>query len=366
MGSMGKRCCIMAGTLWGDLTKFLNDVCTEGLRDSVYLNMKDFMPSRSGTKKSFYTSNRKKGIITIPFPDVYRIHNEYPRLMGYSTKLIETNKTCSTLIGVEKNYKKVLIQLLNQKLKPYNLVFQEWDLSACHTKVLISLYPDQTPTIRSVFSKDESIWDEFAKSFSDLIIEAIGGPSVLKAWSKIIAYKCLQVGSVSYDGIKASLDPKGLSKLDSEDQEIIIQGFQDNPVLKEFNTVNSFLKDKVYLANYIMNQQLKIYHPTSPRPIVLAESDIDRKSNMFVTDNLCRLASQIVVGGENFVIMMALEVLRERKLRFIPVIYEYDGFCVLVEIDKANETINELNTELQYLLKQSHLFEMTFEQKLIG
>lgn len=334
------------------------------------------MPLKPGAKKGFFTSNRKKGIITLPFPDVYRSHKDSPRLMGYSKDIMMKSSTsgeenrqlpqCSTLIMSDRNFKKVLIKLLNKFLKPYNLVFQEWDLSACHTKILISLYPEKTPTIRSVFKKDESIWDEFANFFSTSIIDAIGGKSVLKAWSKIVAYKCLQGGSVSYEAILASLGPKGLSEFDPDKQDMIIKCFQENPVLKEFNTLNNFLQDRRYISRYMVGKILKIYHPTNHRPMFLSEPDLSRKASFYSTSNLCRLASQIVVGGENFVLMMALEVLRKHKMRLIPVIYEYDGFLVLVELDKSEKTINELNMHLQDLLKQSNLFEMTFEQKIIG
>lgn len=124
--------------------------------------MKDRMPYKPGTQKSFYTVNRKQGIMTIPFPDMYIKHKEYPRLVGYSKNLMKSSgfrdinefsqmPSCSTLVSTDKNYKKALIRILDELLKPFGLKFYEWDLSACHTKILVSLFPDETPLIRKVF-----------------------------------------------------------------------------------------------------------------------------------------------------------------------------------------------------------------------
>lgn len=59
-----------------------------------------------------------------------------------------------------------------------------------------------------------------------------------------------------------ALGPKGLSEVDLDQQEIIINCFQENPVLKEFNTLNQTLRDRRFLSKYIMDEQLKVYYPT--------------------------------------------------------------------------------------------------------
>lgn len=185
----------------------------------------------------------------------------------------------------------------------------------------------------------------------------------MKAWSKIIAYKCLQGGSVSYDGILTSLGPKGLSEVRKEDRDIIINAFQQNPVLKEFNTLNKTLQDRKYLSKYILNEKLRVYHPTSTHPLFLSEDDISRQATFYATSNLCRIASQIVVGGENWVLMMALECIRKYQINVLPISYEYDGFLIMTQIDKCEFNLSQLNEKILILLKEAHLFPMNFEQK---
>lgn len=70
----------------------------------------------------------------------------------------------------------------------------------------------------------------------------IGGAKVLKASSKIVAYKSLQGRPVSYDGIQSSFWPRGLSIRDRSNLDFIVQYVLDNPVLKVFNTLNPFYK----------------------------------------------------------------------------------------------------------------------------
>lgn len=214
-----------------------------------------------------------------------------------------------------------------------------------------------------MFENDESIWEEFARFFAEEMITLIGGPLVLKAWSKIVAYKCLQGGSVTHDGILTSLGPKGLSEMDAQNKEIFIKCFEQNPVLKEFNTLNQSLQDRRYLGQYMVGEKLKVFPPTNYKLLYLSNNALENTSFLYATDNLCRIASQVVVGGENWVLMLALEAIRRNKIRVIPIIYEYDGFLVLVEIDKSKQCLEQLNTCLQPLLKEANLFEMFFEQK---
>lgn len=149
---------------------------------------------------------------------------------------VSTNKTgsfqCLTSIGTDRNYFKVIIKLLNRKLENYNLIFLEWDLSACHTKILVILYPSETPLIRKIFCNDENIWGQIARYFPKEIIQLIGGNQVLKGWSKVIAYKCLQGDSISYDGIIPSLGPKGLSELSRSNKDLVVKCFIENLILR--------------------------------------------------------------------------------------------------------------------------------------
>lgn len=97
---------------------------------------------------------------------MYVAHKDYPRLVGYSlsqynseslkSKENQTNvktelQQYSTLVSADKNLKKVIIKILNNQLRFSNLKLVEWDLSACHTKILVSLFPKETPLIRKVF-----------------------------------------------------------------------------------------------------------------------------------------------------------------------------------------------------------------------
>ena len=84
-------------------------------------------------------------------------------------------------------------------------------------------------------------------------------------------------------------------------QDFVVKCFIENPVLKEFHSLNQFWQDKKYWANYIADETLKVFHPTSANPLYLEIKDIHRKATMHSTPNLCRKASQIVVGGENAV-----------------------------------------------------------------
>jgi NAD kinase len=135
--------------------------------------------------------------------------------------------------------------------------------------------------------------------------------------------------------------------------------------LKEFNTLNLSLQDRRYLARYIQDEKLKVYHPTDCHPLFLSEDKIETVSNFHMTNNLCRIASQVVVGGENWALMMALETIIKMKIPVIPICYEYDGFLMLTEIDSCDESLNQLNEHLQPLLKLANLFPMEFEQKPI-
>lgn len=369
-------------TLWPELSTLFNLVVSVDFRDMVFNEMKDHMPFKSGTSKSFFSVNRKSGVVTIPFPTRYKIVNDYPRLTGYSEEMYKEDieiqskglsekekkrlrpkyRPCSTLISADKRYKNIIVKFLNHGLEKHGFALYEWDLAACHTKILVSLFPEQTPIIRRVLENDESIWDEFSRSFPEEIIEDIGGRSVLKAWSKIVAYKCLQGGSVSQEGIKASLDPKGLKNIDPSKQEIILDCFAKNPVLREFNTLNQTLQDRRYVCRHLVDNRLQVYHPTSLKPIVLTENDIQRPCRGD-TENMCRIASQVVVGGENWVLMLALEAIRSNKIPVIPIAFEYDGFLILSKIDKAEASLNKLNKAMGPLLKQGNLFPMNFEQK---
>lgn len=127
---------------------------------------------------------------------MYVFHKDYPRLVGYFKELYHEefkrstdnqdgtikieNTSCSTLISTDKNYKKVMINVLNKQFEKYNLKFVEWDLSACHTKILISLFPKDTPLIQKVFEQDESIWTEFDRFFPEELMKLIGGHTLLK------------------------------------------------------------------------------------------------------------------------------------------------------------------------------------------
>lgn len=48
----------------------------------------------------------------------------------------------------------------------------------------------------------------------------------------------------TYYGILASLGPKGLSDIDSNQQEVIIKAFEQNSFLREFKTLNQILQDR--------------------------------------------------------------------------------------------------------------------------
>lgn len=163
-------------------------------------------------------------------------------------------------------------------------------------------------------------------------------------------------------GIQTSLDPKGLSRVDKSKQGFILGSFAKNPVLKEFNTLNQTLQDRRYLSRKMEDNTLKVYHPTSLKPMILSQNDIMRPI-VGDTDNLCRIASQVVVGGENWVLMLALEAIRSHKIPVIPVIFEYDGFLILSKIEEAENSLKELNRALKPLLKLANLFPMNFEVK---
>lgn len=155
-----------------------------------------------------------------------------------------------------------------------------------------------------------------------------------------MAYKCLQGGSVSEEGIKVSLDQKGLTKINPSKQLTVLECFAKNPVLKEFNTLNQTLQDRRFICRHLEDNRFKVYHPTSLIPIVLSDNDLVRPVKGD-TENMCRIASQVVVGGENWVLMIALEAIRSNKIPVIPIALEYDGFLILSRIEQAETSLKK-------------------------
>jgi len=143
----------------------------------------------------------------------------------------------------------------------------------------------------------------------------------------------------------------------------IVKSFQDNPVIREFNFLNNNLKNRRYLSQLNPDIKLKVCSPTDDQPFYFTEADMLRQSEMYKSSNLCRVASQIVVSGKNWVLMMALNTIIKRKLQFIPLCYEYDGFLVLANINESEETLELLNKYLQESLSKAHMCEILFEQK---
>jgi hypothetical protein len=53
-------------------------------------------------------------------------------------------------------------------------------------------------------------------------------------------------------------------------------------------------------------QKLKGFHPTDNLPLYFTEIDFPKMATFYSSTNMCKIASQIVVGGENWILMMAL------------------------------------------------------------
>lgn len=142
--------------LWPELSTLFNLVVSSDLRNFVFHTMKDRMPFKAGTSKSFFSVNRKAGIVTIPFPTRYKINKTYPRLAGYSEEMYQEDlklqqdkspkgnvklRPCSTLVSTDKNYKKVILGYLKHGLNKKDILCMNgtWQLV--------------TPRFLSVFSQ---------------------------------------------------------------------------------------------------------------------------------------------------------------------------------------------------------------------
>ena len=192
---------------WPGLVDTLNNALPPEFRSQVYDTIKEQMPIKKGRKSSWYSLNRMLGICRLVVPECYTTKGDkddtYARAFPYSRELYPKfqegakREPFSSISGLERNFKKLLLSFLNVALERCNLELVEFDFASCHTKVLVSLFPEQTPLLHKVFDKEVSLWREFEKDFDPYMVKQIGGSGKLKEFYKVVVYACLQGGSIS-------------------------------------------------------------------------------------------------------------------------------------------------------------------------
>ena len=107
---------------------------------------------------------------------------------------------------------------------------------------------------------------------------------------------------------------------------------------------------------------VKVFHPTNTEPLPYHKRDPE-KVVLHGTDNMCRLASDIVIGGERVLLLSLFETMRSHQIPIIPLIYEHDGIVCLLEKGTATVTLEAINLFDPELQKKAGLLPTACELK---
>lgn len=315
---------------WSKLIAITERLQPPEYRDYIFKEL----GQRDSRERSWYTCQRKKGILGFLLPSEYiRNKDGYPRLLPLGPKESEGLKT--GLLGVQRSFRRACLADLNakfEKLAGFCLV--EIDLVSCHLMVLNELNLG-TPLLNVIFSRKKNIWKTIITGIDEPIRNKFE-LSFLKRCAKRLAYKCVQGGRIfpaakTHETLKAEESEIGFSIED------LAEAFAKNDVLEEINKLNLILEEKQSKEDSLP----KVFAPMDSKPTVLVRETYNRP---MYTSNICRMTSQVMTGCEMLQILAMLESMRQLKLPWLPVSYHYDGFALLVEkqsFERASELFKE-------------------------
>ena len=357
--------------LWIEIVNLFEEILPPATRSWLYDQVSPNMPSFTKTGRSWYSANRKIGIITTLFPQKYKREEFYARIfptpldpdkalrLAKTKKQRDESQKCSTITACDRKYKILCVSILNGLMQKEGIKarFVEIDLVSCHARVLCYLFPEKTVLLTKIFEEDFSLWDEIISHIPKDILLIIERKTLPKKLVKIVAYKILQSGLNKPDSILKAIEGF-LRDLTDAEKDTVVESLRQNPVLDEFRTLFKEVSYRVNKGNcqvFSMFQESPLIYANFDKNPELKDATREHKNKTFkhggktYTGNSFRLCSSILVGVEQLMLCGLATVLFQNQLG-VPLCFEHDGCLCLIDESRGEIDLSLLNQRFSELL----------------